>query len=96
MPGKDKQIDEYNELILDALIALMEKLGIDIKYDRGNFQGGLIKYEDNDFFYINRKEKTETKINTILDELKNVKIPPQYIKGELKQFFEDRAAKTEN
>jgi len=96
MPGKDKQIDEYNELILDALIALMEKLGIDIKYDRGNFQGGLIKYEDNDFFYINRKEKTETKINTILDELRNVKIPPQYIKGELKQFFEDRAAKTEN
>ena len=96
MPIKHKQGEEYNEQIFDALIELMKKLGIDIKYDRGNFRGGLVKYEDNDYFYINRKEKIETKINTIVDELKNIKIPPEYIKGNLKPFFEDSTANLEN
>ena len=96
MPSKEKQIDDYNGQIMDALIALIEKLGIEIKYDRGNFHGGLVKYEDNDYFYINRKEKTETKINTIVNELKNLKIPPEYIKGDLKRFFDDSRTDTEN
>lgn len=96
MSRKDKDIEEYNEQILDALIVLLEKLGVDVKYDRGNFHGGLVKYEDNDYFYINRKEKTETKINTIVEELKNLKIPPEYIKGNLKSFFENTLPATEN
>jgi len=96
MSRKEKQLEEYNEQILDALIALMEKLGLNVKYDRGNFQGGLVKYEDNDYFYINRKEKTETKINTIVEELKNLEIPPEYIKGDLKLFFEEIATNAEN
>lgn len=96
MPSKDKEVDEYNEQIFDALIELMKKLGIDIKYDRGNFRGGLVKYEDNTYFYINRKEKIEAKINTIIDELKNMKIPPQYIKDNLKPFFVDRTTNSEN
>lgn len=96
MSGKEKQIEEYNEKILDELIILMEKLGVDVKYDRGNFQGGLVKYENNDYFYINRKEKIETKINTIIEELKNLEIPPEYIKGDLKHFFEDTLPNSEN
>lgn len=96
MLRKEKQIEKHNEQILDALIELLEKLGVDVKYDRGNFHGGLVKYEDNDYFYINRKEKTETKIITIVDELKNLKIPPEYIKGDLKPFFEDTVSEKEN
>ncbi len=96
MPGKDKEADEYNEQLFDALIELIKKLGIDIKYDRGNFRGGLVKYEDNAYFYINRKEKIEAKINTIIDELKNMKIPPEYIKGNLKPFFVDSTTNSEN
>jgi len=96
MSHKEKQVEEYNEKILDELIALMGKLGVDVKYDRGNFQGGLVKYEDNDYFYINRKEKTETKINTIIEELKNLEIPQEYIKGDLKQFFKDILPGPEN
>jgi hypothetical protein len=96
MSRKDKDVEGYNEQILDALIVLLVKLGVDVKYDRGNFHGGLVKYEDNDYFYINRKEKTETKINTIVEELKNLKIPPEYIKGTLKPFFENTLPDKEN
>ena len=90
-----KQTDPDLEHILDELIVLLTKLGINVKYDRGNFQGGLVTYEDNDFFYINRKAKTETKINTIIEELKNLEIPPNLIGKELKQFFVQKEPKTE-
>jgi hypothetical protein len=96
MPRNVKQIEVDTEHILEELISLLDKLGINVKYDRGNFLGGLVKYEDNDYFYINRKAKTETKINTIVDELKNLKIPPGYIKGDLKQYFDDKRSDTEN
>ena len=93
MPRNSKQKGASTEHILNELISLLDKLSINVKYDRGNFQGGLVKYENNDFFYINRKAKTETKINTIIDELKNLNIPAKYISKELKPFFYDKDSK---
>ena len=95
MPKKDRQYDIDSEHILNELIALLDALGINVKYDRGNFQGGLVKYENNDFFYINRKAKTETKINTIIDELKNLDIPAKYLSKELKPLFYDKETNTD-
>ena len=96
MPRNDKQNEVNTEHILDELIVLLDKLNIKVKYNRGNFQGGLVKYEKNDFFYINRKAKTETKINTIIDELKNLDIPAKYISRELKPFFHDKGSDATN
>ncbi|MEJ2054068.1 MAG: hypothetical protein P8X42_09130 [Calditrichaceae bacterium] len=96
MPSKEKQTKITNEQILDELISLLDRMGIVVKYDRGNFQGGLVKYQDNDYFYINRKAETETKINTILEEIKNLDIPSNLISNEIKMLLEnDKAEKPE-
>lgn len=96
MTKKDNHVDLNSELILNELLALLDKMSINVKYDRGNFQGGLVRYEDNDFFYINRKAKTETKINTIVDELKNLEIPAKYLSQKLKPLFKNNEFKGNN
>ena len=96
MPQKNNQNEINTEQLLDKLIALLDKLGINVKYDRGSFQGGLVKYEDNVFFYINRKAKTEIKINTIVHELKNLEIPAKYIGKDLKPLFRDKGSNRVN
>jgi len=69
------------EKALQVLEDLLEKLSIKIKYDRGNFKGGLVRYHKDDLLYLNRKDKTEAKIKTIVSELKEMEIP-QHLKTE--------------
>ncbi len=54
---------------LQKLIALLENNDIPVKSDRGNFKGGLVRYHDSYYFYLNRKLAPEAKINLIRREL---------------------------
>lgn len=64
---------------------LIEKLSITIKYDRGNFRGGLVRYHENDLLYLNRKDNPETKIKTIVNELKQIEIPHHLLTDEISE-----------
>lgn len=85
------------EEILNGLIGILDKLSIQVRYNRGNFRGGLIRYKDQDYFYINRKADTETKISTILADFPLLKVPPEMIPGDLKEYiFKAEAEKKVN
>jgi hypothetical protein len=77
-----------NDKLFEELLQLLEKLSIQVRYDRGNFRGGLVKYHDADIFYINRKSDVDVKINTIINELKNIEIPEELISGEIRDLLE--------
>lgn len=65
------------EKLLEELLQLLEKLNIIVRYNSGIFQGGLVKYNSQDYFYLNRKSEIEVKINTIAAELKQMTIPEE-------------------
>lgn len=75
------------ELLLEQLINIIEKLSVTVKYDRGNFKGGLVRYHEDNYFYINRKADIDVKIQTIVNELKQVQIPEELISSEIKSAF---------
>jgi len=75
------------EQLLNQLIELVEKLSVTVKYDRGNFMGGLFRYRDDNYFYINRKADLDVKIQTIVNELKQVQIPEELLSSEIKESF---------
>lgn len=76
-----------NEQLLEALIKLLEQMDITIKYDRGNFRGGLVRYRDKDYFYLNRRSDPEHKINTIISELRQINIPENLLTPQIKQYL---------
>jgi len=67
----------------------MEKLSVKVKYDRGNFKGGLVKYHDDDLLYLNRKDKPEVKIKTIISELKEIEIPHHFLTDEINELLKE-------
>ncbi len=67
---KNKQPETEEEKLLQRLIAYVEQNGIEVKFNRGNFRGGLVRYHDRKYLYLNRKNDVETKIKTIVNELK--------------------------
>ena len=56
---------------LQKLIAVLESNNIPVKSDRGNFRGGLVRYRDAYYFYLNRKLDTDAKIRLIEREFKS-------------------------
>jgi len=78
------------EELLRRLLRMVEDMAITVKYDRGNFKGGLVRYHKNDFLYLNRKDDTEAKINTIVNELANRNIPPELMTSEIRKLLDSR------
>lgn len=75
------------ELLFNQLLGLLEDLSVTVKYDRGNFVGGLFRYYEDNFFYINRKEDIDHKLQTIINELKQVDIPQEKLSTEIREAF---------
>lgn len=76
-----------NERTLQILVDYLNRLGITVKYDRGNFKGGLVRYHNDSCFYLNRRIETSVKINLIIEELKQMQIEDEDIPPEIKKIL---------
>ena len=59
-----------NDQKLQKLITFLESKDITVKSDRGNFKGGLVRYYEDKYLYLNRKLDTNAKIKLIVKEIK--------------------------
>ena len=62
---------EDNQLFAD-LEELLQDLSITIKYGRGYFKGGLCRYKEDKYIYLNRSDDKDKHISIILSELENI------------------------
>ena len=59
---------------LQLLVSFLESNDINVKSDRGNFKGGLVRYHHDRFMYLNRKLDTEGKIKLIIKEIQELNL----------------------
>ncbi len=85
-----------DERRLNALIELLEKLSIRVKYARGYFHGGLVRYKDQLFLYLNRAAKARHKIEVIVNELKYIEIPTELLTPELQDILKQETESEKN
>ncbi|MHB2150930.1 hypothetical protein ACX8XP_17890 [Calditrichota bacterium LG25] len=88
MTKQKNKIDEKEEKVLQELLDLLEKLSIHVRYDRGFFNGGLVRYKDQLYLYLNRKADSASKIALIVEELKYIHIPENLLSDNLKTYFQ--------
>jgi retron-type reverse transcriptase len=62
---------EDNQLFAE-LEELLLRLSIKIKYGRGYFKGGLCRYKEDKYLYLNRSDDKDQHISIILSELENI------------------------
>ncbi|RLD13364.1 hypothetical protein DRI50_07325 [candidate division KSB1 bacterium] len=87
-PKNKSGMNKEDEQKLTALLELLDKLSIQVKYARGYFRGGLVRYRDQLFLYLNRAAKMQNKIEMIVNELQYIEIPPDLMTPQLREIFE--------
>ena len=77
-----------NDLVIDELRNILKERGIDIKYGRGYFEGGICRYKDNKYLYLNRAQDVENHISLIISEMKKMKLENLECSPEVKSLLE--------
>jgi hypothetical protein len=83
MQSKDKAFKELESLLGD--------LDIEVKYGRGYFRGGLVRYHDKSYMYLNRAGDTDTHTAIIIAELKKLDLSEIELSPEIKELIEQSA-----
>lgn len=78
------------ELILQGFETLIQNLSIDIRYEKGDFTGGLCKVGQRNVFIINCNLPVEKKIKLMAGELKRLSLEQIYIRPVLREIIEGR------
>lgn len=83
---KKKNVDEE---LLEGIEALARNLALEIRYEKGNFHGGLCRLEDQRTFIINKDLSTSEKIKVFARELANMDLEGIYILPAIRERIED-------
>lgn len=67
---------------------LLERISIPIRYEKGNFKGGICICNNQTMFIINKKLSIDQKLNIAKSELNILNLDDLYIKPNLREFLE--------
>ncbi len=72
----------------EKLHAIFKSLEFTIRYEKGTFQGGYCIVKAQRVIIINKFYPLESKINTLVEILKEIEIDPQLLSAEQQTFIE--------
>ncbi|MCK4967244.1 hypothetical protein KAS50_09435 [bacterium] len=82
-----------DEVILQELENIFGKLGITIRYERGNFVGGLCRLKEDKIVILNRKLPVKKKILLLSQELSRFDIEEFFILPAVKEIILEQKEK---
>lgn len=75
--------------ILQGFENLIQSLSIDLRYEKGNFAGGLCRLPHKSIFIINPRLPIENKIKLIASELRALELNHIYIRPVLRKIINE-------
>src|SRR5690349_3402526 len=82
-----------NEELIEELKALASQLTIPVRFETGDFEGGLCLINDSRVLIVNRKATVPKKISTIAAALAECGLDSVYVKPAVREAIEDELAK---
>ena len=79
------------ENILQAFENLVNNLSIDLRYEKGDFNGGLCRMTDKKILIVNSKLPMEQKIKLIASELNSLDLNHIYIRPVLREIIAEES-----
>ena len=61
-----------DEEILGELQKILHQLSIQVRYGKGYFAGGLCRYKDQKYFYLNKSHDLNQQISIMITEMKKL------------------------
>ncbi|MCI0515015.1 hypothetical protein L0128_17510 [candidate division KSB1 bacterium] len=77
--------------ILGQLENLIQNLAIDLRYEKGDFKGGLCRINEKNMLIINSKLPDEQKIKILAAELNRFDLENVYVLPAIRKIIEEQA-----
>lgn len=91
---KKKQVSPEIKLLLAELEDIVRRLGYNLRYEKGDFEGGYCLLKESRLFVINSKNEAEKRIGIIARNLKEIGIDDIFVKPQIREVIETENAKT--
>ena len=85
---KKKQIDPETKQTLAELNELAQKLGYELRFEKGNFKGGYCLLKESKLLVVNSRNDHERRVTIISKSLKEIGIDDVYVKPGLREIIE--------
>jgi hypothetical protein len=80
-------------LIVQELEELTAQLGINLRYEKGDFEGGYCVLKDQKVLVVNKRLPDPRKASSLAQALAAYGIETAFIKPKLREYIEDEAAR---
>lgn len=92
--AKKKEDPEVLQLFED-LVAAVEKNGVEVRHESGQFTGGFCIVEDKPLYYLNRGHSYEVKIEMLSQYLKTQNLENVFLPPRVRSLLEPQEGKEE-
>jgi hypothetical protein len=82
-----------HEELIDEFNTLAGQLGITVRYEKGDFEGGYCILKDRKLLLVNRRLMPARKASVLAAALQEIGLENVFLKPALREFMEDEAAK---
>ncbi len=89
------KINPEHQRLFDELCAWLEKNGLEVRWEKGNFQGGFCLVNGKPMIFLNKKNNLEQNIQLILSEIPNVNEGDFYLPPRLKNILMEKGLMVE-
>lgn len=79
---------KYSQAVLDKIIKLLNEVGYELRFEKGNFNSGFCILEHKKVVVVNKFLDLEGRINTLSDIIPLLKIDPNMLSVESKKLYE--------
>lgn len=81
--------------IIEELEDVAERLGLDVRTEKGNFRGGRCCVDGEELIMINKRHQPETQLVVMAEALREAPLDTIYLKPAVRQALEDTWAATD-
>ncbi len=81
------------EDIIEELQDVARQIGVTVRFEKGDFEGGYCVLRDQHLVLINKRLMPSRKASTLALALQNIGLETIFLKPAIRQFIEDEAVK---
>jgi len=82
-----------HEELIEEFQTLAGQLGITVRYERGDFEGGYCILKEKKLLLVNRRLMPQRKASVLAAALQEIGLDNVFLKPALREFIEDETAK---
>jgi len=92
-----KELLDKDQLLVDQLVELLHRLGMEVRFERGDFRGGLCTLQGNrKLVVINKNQSLPKQQQILIEVMRSQDLDQIYIPPNLRKFFENSVQSLED